>query len=226
MLDEALAWARRTFDTSIVTQPDGSVVDRPDYPEVAFRELIANALVHRDLDTWSEGLAVEVRLRRDRLVVGNPGGLYGITADRLGHEGVTSARNARLVAICQYVRTPDTGARVIEALASGIPIVTAALAKEGLDPAQVNDAGIRFTVPLRRTTRPAPSGPDLTTTQRRIFETLEETRSVKDVELALGLTGPTIRKALRAQVRHGLVGRWRRMVSGCSRVENGGSKTA
>lgn len=205
MLDEALAWARRTFDTSIVAQPDGTVLDRPDYPVVAFRELIANALVHRDLDTWSEGLAVEVRLRRDRLVVGNPGGLYGITADRLGHEGVTSARNARLVAICQHVRTPDTGARVIEALASGIPIVTAALANEGLPAAQFIDAGIRFTVLLRRRTPPAPSGPDLTTTQRRIYETLEKTRSVKDLELALDLTGPTIRKALRALGRHGLI---------------------
>jgi ATP-dependent DNA helicase RecG len=51
--------------------------------------MIANALVHRDLDHWSDGLAVEVRLRRDRLVVANPGGLYGVTVDRLGRDSVT-----------------------------------------------------------------------------------------------------------------------------------------
>lgn len=135
MLDAALLWARRSFDTAIVSEPDGTVHDRPGYPLVAFRELVANALVHRDLDHWSAGLAVEVRLRRDRLVVANPGGLYGITVDRLGRDAVTSARNARLVAICQHVRSPETDARVIEALASGIPTVTEALAGHGLPPA-------------------------------------------------------------------------------------------
>ncbi len=64
--------------------------DRYAYPPVAFRELIANALIHRDLDVWSAGLAIEVRLRRDRLVIANPGGLYGINVERLGRDPVTS----------------------------------------------------------------------------------------------------------------------------------------
>jgi hypothetical protein len=139
-----------TFGTSIVSAPDGSVHDRYDYPLVAFRELIANALIHRDLDAWSTGLAIEVRLRRDRLVIDNPGGLYGITVDRLGRESVTSARNARLVAICQHVHSAETGARAIEALASGIPIVTEALAEAGLPPAHYIDTGIRFIVLLHQ----------------------------------------------------------------------------
>lgn len=95
-------------------------------------QLIANALIHRDLDDWSAGFAIEVRLRRDRLVISKPGGLYGITVDRLGRDSVTSARNARLVAICQHVHSAETGARAIEARASGIPIVTEALAGAGL----------------------------------------------------------------------------------------------
>lgn len=33
---------------------------------------------------WSAGMVIEVRLRRDRLVITNPGGPYGITVDRLG----------------------------------------------------------------------------------------------------------------------------------------------
>ncbi|HEX7162460.1 MAG TPA: hypothetical protein VF223_14640 [Trebonia sp.] len=90
VLDQAMEWARRTFDTFIVSQADGSVHDRYAYPPVAFRELIANALIHRDLDVWSAGLAIEVRLRRDRLVIANPGGLYGINVERLGRDPVTS----------------------------------------------------------------------------------------------------------------------------------------
>ena len=42
MLDQAMEWARRTFDTFIVTEADGSVHDRYAYPLVAFRELIAS----------------------------------------------------------------------------------------------------------------------------------------------------------------------------------------
>jgi len=68
MLYQTMAWARCTFDTYIVNEPDGSVRDRYAYPLAAFRELIANAIIHRDLNPWSAGLAIEVRLRRDRLV--------------------------------------------------------------------------------------------------------------------------------------------------------------
>lgn len=205
MLDTAMDWARRAFDTTIITTADGIVVDQLAYPLVAFREIIANALIHRDLDPWSQPFAIEVRLRRDRLIVANPGGLYGITVDRLGHDAVTSARNARLVAICQYVRTPDTGARVIEALASGIPTIANALAQHGLPPAKYTDANIRFTAMLRRPT-PSPGAGNFNATELRIYDALAGTpRTVAQLADELALTRPNIRKALRSLRDHGLV---------------------
>jgi ATP-dependent DNA helicase RecG len=203
MLDRAMEWARRTFDTAIVTVPDGSVHDRYAYPLVAFRELIANALIHRDLDDWSAGLAIEVRLRRDRLVITNPGGLYGITVDRLGRDPVTSARNARLVAICQHVYSAETGARAIEALASGIPIVTGALAEAGLPPAHYIDSGIKFTVIL---TQPAPSAPAPAPRDQLIYEALRDGPStVAALEAHTGLPAYTIRRSLRGLRAQGLI---------------------
>ncbi|WP_322749782.1 MULTISPECIES: ATP-binding protein [unclassified Frankia] len=183
------------------------VHDRTAYPLLAFRELIANALVHRDLDHWSIGLAIEVRLRRDRLVVSNPGGLYGITVDRLGRDVVTSARNARLVAICQHVRSPQTGARVIEALAGGIPIITEALADYHLPPAHYIDSGIRFTVVLHQpTTTTTATEPRLNGTELRIYHALADgARTVADLEQDLNLAGPNIRKVLRGLRARGLV---------------------
>jgi ATP-dependent DNA helicase RecG len=202
MLDQAMGWARRTFDTAIVAAPDGSVHDRYAYPLVAYRELIANALIHRDLDHWSVGLAVEVRLRRDRLVITNPGGLYGITVDRLGRDSVTSARNARLVAICQHIYSAETGARAIEALASGIPIVTDALAEAGLPPAHYIDSGIRFTVIL---SQPAPP-PVLATRDQMIYDALmERPRTVADLEARTSLPAYTIRRSLRVLREQGLI---------------------
>ncbi|MFC8846617.1 MULTISPECIES: ATP-binding protein [unclassified Micromonospora] len=205
MLDTALDWARRTFDTAIVANPDGSVADRPTYPLVAFREIVANALIHRDLDHWSQAFAIEVRLRRDRLVITNPGGLYGITVDRLGRDAVTSARNGLLVAICQHVRSAATGGRVIEALASGIPTIAHELADRALPPAQYIDTNIRFTV-LLRSPASTPTSPALNTTELRIYDALAAgPRTVAQLETTLDLTGPNIRKALRSLRNRGLV---------------------
>ncbi len=204
MLDRAMEWARRTFDTAIVTAPDGSVHDRYAYPLVAFRELIANTLIHRDLDDWSAGLAIEVRLRRDRLVITNPGGLYGITVDRLGRDSVSSARNARLVAICQHIYSAETGARAIEALASGIPIVTDALVEAGLPAAHYIDSGIRFTAIL---SQPVPAPIHVSPSRdEEIYDALGERAStVADLEARTGLPAYTIRRSLRALRVQGLL---------------------
>jgi ATP-dependent DNA helicase RecG len=199
MLDRALDWARRTFDTAIATMPDGTVRDQYAYPLVAFRELIANALIHRDLDDWSAGLAIEVRLRRDRLVITNPGGLYGITVERLGRDAVTSARNARLVAICQHVYSAETGARAVEALASGIPIITGALTEAGLPPAHFIDSGISFTVILNQPAAPA-------TSRDRVYAALSAgPGTVADLATSTSLPPYTIRRALRELRDQGLV---------------------
>lgn len=206
MLESAMTWARRNFDNMIVSESDGTVHDQPTYPLTAFRELIANALIHRDLDHWSAGRAVEVRLRRDRLVISNPGGLYGITVDRLGKESVTSARNARLVAICQYVHSPDSGLRVIEALATGIPTVTAELQRTGLPPAQYIDTGIGFTVILHPTRRQATSRPSLNRTELRVYDALATgQKTIAELQAMLNLQPANLRKVLRSLRARGLV---------------------
>jgi ATP-dependent DNA helicase RecG len=53
------------------------VVDAPRWPPEAVRELIGNALIHRDLAPWTLGETAMLRLDDERLVVRNPGGLYG-----------------------------------------------------------------------------------------------------------------------------------------------------
>ena len=147
ILDESLEWARINFKKNFVTLPDGSTIDKYEYPLDAFREIIANALVHRDLADWSQGDIVEVRLHPDRLVVTNPGGLFGITVDRLGRPDTTSARNARLVEILKNTHTP-TGKRVVETLSSGMPIIFKAVAAAGMEPPRFRNTDIRFTVIL------------------------------------------------------------------------------
>jgi ATP-dependent DNA helicase RecG len=52
---------------------DGTVRNVADLPAVVFREVIANALVHRDLAPWSWSRAVEMRFTPERFIVVNPG---------------------------------------------------------------------------------------------------------------------------------------------------------
>jgi ATP-dependent DNA helicase RecG len=203
MIDQAMAWARTTFSTDIVARADGSVIDRPAYPLIAFRELVANALIHRDLSPWSTGLAIEVRLRSDRLIVSNPGGLHGITIDRLGREAVSSARNAQLLSICQYLRTPESG-RVVEALATGIPAVADALAEAGLPEAHYTDTAIRFTAVLSQ--RSTSLKLELKGTKAKVYDALSvELKTVAQLEAELELHPATIRLALRSMRSEGLV---------------------
>lgn len=197
MLEGALEWARKVFLRSAVEEPDGSVRDRWQYPLEAVRELVANALVHRDLDAWAQGMAVEVRLTPDRFVVTNPGGLYGITTDRLGRAGTTSARNGRLIEICRYARTSD-GGRVVETLASGIPRVLESLREAKLPVPLFQDTGIRFTVVLQRNAAQRPAHGLTNSSERAVLLALAGGPvKVAELEQLTGLKAPTIRRALR-----------------------------
>jgi ATP-dependent DNA helicase RecG len=145
MLDEALLWVARNTKTRIRFGADGHGRDEQEYPPDAVRELIANALVHRDLGPYALSQAITLKLERDQLLISNPGGLWGLSVDRLGTVGVTSARNGYLIRICQNVRV-GRDRRVIEALASGIPTVLRALHNARMAPPRFHDQGIRFTV--------------------------------------------------------------------------------
>lgn len=209
MLSATMAWLRSNLPTRITAAGDGAVRDVAEYPLEALRELVSNALVHRDLDAWSEGMAVELRLQRDRLVLTNPGGLYGIALDRLGGDHVTSARNARLVALCADARDPEDNSRVIEALASGLPRVAATLREAGLPPAQYYDTGLRFTVVLRSgppseaiptasSSTWQPAAPRPGTQLAVVLQALRHRggQTVEELALATGIAETSVRRAL------------------------------
>ena len=205
MLDAAMDWARRTFPRSVEDTESGDVRDRTLFPLTAFRELIANALIHRDLSAWSETLAIEVRLMPDRLTIVNPGGLYGVTVDRLGKESVSSPRNSRLITLCQDARTPD-GNRVVEGLSTGLQKVAATLADQGLPAARYFDSGSRFTALLAAQVAPkAPPVQPGTSAGRVYGELVAGPLTVAELEGRLQMKGPNIRKILRELVSRGLV---------------------
>ena len=149
MLETALEWVQRNTVTTIRFGSDGHGRDATELPMVAVRELIANALVHRDLGPHAWTQRVEIRLRADELVITNPGGLYGVSLQQLGTPTGKSAVNEFLYDICKLTRSP-AGHRVIEGEGGGISEVRRSLRAVNLRPPRFSDAGVRFTAILPR----------------------------------------------------------------------------
>lgn len=214
MLAEAMDWLQINVPTSITTQPDGTVKDEYAFPLEALRELVANSLVHRDLATWSESLAVELILEPGKFIITNPGGLFGITVDRLGREHVTSARNQTLVQLNVNARDPRTGARVVEALSDGLRTVVRLADERGFPPVLFQDTGIAFRAILSNRVESRPEQGALTRARdvvvdhprlpatgsqiRRVYDLLVEQGplTVKQVADALTITQGTARSHL------------------------------
>jgi len=118
-----------------------------EYPEIALREAIVNALVHRDLAPESRGTQVQVEMYPDRLIIRNPGGLFGpITVDSLGEGVASSARNATLMRILRDVVIPEDNRPVCENIGSGIREMIRSLRAASMHPPTFHDKIATFAV--------------------------------------------------------------------------------
>lgn len=86
MLNTAIKFVRKNMRTKTIINPEnGEREDRSDYPTIAIREAIVNALVHRDYSIHTEGMPIQIIMFEDRMEIRNPGGIYGrIRVDQLG----------------------------------------------------------------------------------------------------------------------------------------------
>lgn len=147
LLDGAMPWIARNTPTSIRCDDLGNSREIPILPMWAVRELLVNALVHRNLDVATEAERLELRVVGGTLVITSPGGLRGITEDALGQPDSKCAVNPVLYEICKNLHTAD-GARLITD-ESGIHEVRDAAARAHLPDPILRDSGFRFTAILR-----------------------------------------------------------------------------
>ena len=125
MLESTLAFVRRNMKVKTIVIEEGFRSDKPEYPIKAVREIILNALIHRDYSVHTERSPVRLVMYEDRLELENPGGLYGrITIDDLG-KAAADTRNPYLAGALEILI--DTENRF-----SGIPTVIAELKKASM----------------------------------------------------------------------------------------------
>lgn len=142
LLDSAIDWVHKHLMHG-VSFSGGHGYNTSEVQMVAVREILANALVHRDLSAASFGSYPMLIKQPTKLIVTNPGGLWGLTERELGTTS-PRARNAVLYKMCSAI-TSDNGARVIEGHATGIPEVRRTLREAFLPEPFFKDEVISFT---------------------------------------------------------------------------------
>lgn len=156
MLTDVVDWIAANTGTEQAYREDGHMEQRPEFPGRAIRELVANALVHRDLGPAyldEPGRHVDVRVHNDRMVITSPGGLRGVSVEQLESAEVHTAEvNQRLYQLMKYAVTPD-GSRVVEGEGGGIREMFDSVREAGLARPRLFDNGVKFTVMLPRKRR-------------------------------------------------------------------------
>ena len=127
MFEEAMSFIRRNIRIATVINDQGVREDRPEYPIKAIREIVLNALIHRDYSIHTEDSPIRIVLYKDRLEIENPGGLYGrLTVNDLG-KGPADTRNPYIAGNLEIMISTENRF-------SGIPTVLQEMEMAGLQP--------------------------------------------------------------------------------------------
>lgn len=169
MLNEALAFVRKNLQVKTIIDPlTGARQDTFEYPLTAIRELLLNALVHRDYSIHTEGMPIQLQIFSDRIEITNPGGLYGrISLDQLG-QIQPDTRNPVLATALETLK-------VTENRYSGIPTVRREMFEYGLPAPQFEENRGSFKVTLFGARKGSPKK-DLSDTDILAFCSIPRTR--------------------------------------------------
>ena len=142
-------------------------------PEAAFREAIANALVHR---TWDIDANIKVAMFRDKIEISSPGGLpCGITRDEYLLGNISRLRNPIMGNLFYRMH-------YIEMFGTGITRIKQAYAPYAIKPEfEVFDSSIKVTLPI------ISYSASVTEDEGRILELLRSGRILSAGEIATRL---------------------------------------
>ena len=141
MLETAMAFVHQNMAISTVIDETGHRKDVTEYPIKAVREIILNALIHRDYSFHTENEPIRLEMYPDRMEVSNPGGLYGrLTLDDLG-KTKGDVRNPFIAAALEIMNQTENRY-------SGIPTIYAEMKKAGLLEPQFENLRGNFKVTL------------------------------------------------------------------------------
>ncbi|WP_047258737.1 ATP-binding protein [Corynebacterium uterequi] len=206
LVEQGVAIAKKNMRTGALIG-ESFRTDLPDYPPVAIREALTNALMHRDYSPMAQGSPVQMNMFVDRLEITSPGGLYGgVTVRNLGEPGNTSSRNHRLSTFLEDVPLPGGGV-VAENRGTGIAVMLKASADALMPPPSFRNTIDSFTVTFYR--RRVATSERHVTARDHVLNLLRTAASVSTTEVvgATGLSRTAVQKALNELIADGVVER-------------------
>lgn len=125
MLETAISFVHQNMKISTIIDETGHRKDVSEYPIKAIREIILNALIHRDYSIHTENAPIRIEMYPDRIEISNPGGLYGrLTLDELG-KSKAAVRNPFIASALEILNQTENRY-------SGIPTIYAEMKKANL----------------------------------------------------------------------------------------------
>ena len=125
MLEETVEFVRKNMRIKTIIDNSGHRVDKEEYPIVAVREAVLNALIHRDYSMFTENSPVCIEMYRDRIEISSKGGIFGGGSVKQLGKGMPETRNAALANMLELLK-------VTENRYSGIPTIIRELRHAGL----------------------------------------------------------------------------------------------
>jgi predicted HTH transcriptional regulator len=186
-VEAALRFVRRNTRRGLVVSGGGRHAETSEYPVVAVREAVTNAIVHADYS--QTGSPLRIAVFHDRLEVENPGGLPpGLTVEDV-RRGVSKLRNRVIGRVFHDLR-------LIEQWGSGIPRMVGACRQAGLLDPVLEELGTGFRVTIWNEQL---REPDLEGLDRDILDFLSERETAATREIAdhIDRTPRTTRSRLR-----------------------------
>lgn len=195
MIEESLKFVKKSVSVKYAVTGEAQHKELYEYPLVAVREAIINAVMHRDY--FYNGSHIYLHIFSDRLEIENPGGLPpGLGIEDLGKRSV---RRNRTIADLLY------RAKFVEQIGSGIQRMKRALKDNGNPPMEISATNF-FVVKFHPRVEMAESK-QLTSRQNTLYRFIKRKGSVTKSESAtlLGVSGDTALREIKALVRDGLV---------------------
>ena len=183
-----------------------------DYPILACREAIINALQHRDYSPDGRGSQVQINLFADRLEILNPGGLFGAASFSSIPVGISATRNARLSQLLEYTPYREDGYQpgfVIENRGTGLKQIDHELQQALMPKAELKDYVSAFQITFFKRCLPDEGGDDKSWVNfdAALLEELEkkESMSVMEIMESSGLSRNVVSMRLRNLKKRGLI---------------------
>lgn len=182
MIDGALQFVKNNMRVRTIINPEtGKRNDKFDYPITAVREIILNAIVHRDYSIHTEGMPIQLTMYNDRLEVKNPGGLYGrLTIDQLG-KVQPDTRNPVFATAMETLN-------LTENRYSGIPTIRTEMKNAGLPAPVFENSRGTFSVTLYKNSDYVKSA---MSTEESLLEFCSIPRTRIEIANFLGISTPT-----------------------------------